>query len=121
VDTVVCGMSNMTHVKENLAVPGIELSSRDRNCLERSALAARVCGFCGACTDACPNHVATQDILRFCAYYGHGHCALARAHYQSLSPDRRGRACRDCGACEAACPSRVPIRRTIREARHALA
>ena len=121
VTAVVCGMSNMTHVTENLAVPGIELTARQAEHLRRVAAASRVCGFCGACMDVCPNGVAVQDILRFHGYYGHGHRAAARAGYASLPPDRRADACRGCGTCEAACPARVAIRRCLQEAHHALA
>ena len=121
VTTVVCGMSNMKHVEENLAVPGIELSARQAEHLGRVAAGSRACGFCGACMDVCPHAIAVQDILRFHGYWGHGHRAEARAGYASLPPDRRAEACRACGTCEAACPARVPIRRCLREAHHALA
>ena len=111
----------MTHVTENLKVPGISLSFEDRKALERSALAARVCGFCGACSDACPAGVAVQDILRFNAYLHDGQANEAIVHYRSLPPDKRGRACSGCGKCEALCPSRVPIRKLMKEAENALA
>ena len=121
VTAVVCGMSNMTHVTENLAVPGIELAAREAEHLRRVGAASRVCGFCGTCLDVCPNGVAVQDILRFHGYYGHGYRGAARAEYAALPPDRRATACRDCGACEAACPARVPIRRCLQEAHRVLA
>jgi predicted aldo/keto reductase-like oxidoreductase len=121
VTAVVCGMSNMTHVKENLAVPGIELTASQAEHLRRVAAASGVCGFCGMCIDVCPNGLAVQDILRFHGYYGHGHRAAARAGYASLPASRRADACQRCGACEAACPGGVAIRRGLQEAHHALA
>ena len=121
VTTVVCGMSNITHVTENLAVPGIKLASQEAEHLERVAAASGVCGFCGACLDACPNGIAVQDVLRVHSYHVHGYHASAREEYAALAPHRRADACRDCGSCEAACPGRVPIRRRLREAHHALA
>lgn len=121
VTTVVCGMSNMTHVTENLAVPGIKLAARDAAHLERVAAASGVCGFCGTCLDVCPNGLAVQDVLRLHGYHVHGYHALARAEYAALAPHCRADACRDCGSCEAACPGRVPIRRALAEAHHALA
>ncbi len=121
VDAVTCGMSNMTHVKENLAVPAIELSAGRKRDLEGGVAAARVCGFCGSCTDACPNGVAVQDIMRFNGYHGHGYRAAARSGYRSLPPAAAAGACRDCGACEAACPARVPIRAIMKETRRVLA
>ena len=120
VDAVVCGMGNMTHVEENIKVPGIRLSAGQVRYLERLA-AARVCGFCGTCLDACPAGIAVQDILRFHGYWTHGHRAEARAEYAALPAPRRADACQDCGTCEAACPMRVAIRRRLREAHHALA
>ena len=121
VAAVTCGMSNTTHVEENLKVPAIELAASERERLRRCAAAARACGFCGTCLDACPNGVAVQDIVRFEGYHHHGHDALARAGYAALPPERRATACRGCGACERACPGRVPIRRLLQEAHHALA
>lgn len=121
VHAVVCGMSNMTHVEENLAVPGIEMAATEVEDMRRAAASARVCGFCGACLDACPNRVAVQDILRFRCYDSHGNHALARAEYAALRPDQQAIACRGCGRCEEACPMRVPIRQRLREAHDALA
>ena len=121
VTAVVCGMSNMTHVTENVAVAGIKLTSREAEHLEHVAAASGVCGFCGACLDVCPNGIAVQDVLRLHGYHVHGHGAVARAEYAALASHRRADACRGCGSCEAACPGRVPIRRALREAHHALA
>lgn len=121
VHTVVCGMTNMTHVEENLAVPGIDLAARQVDHLRRVAAASGVCGFCGTCLGACPKGVAVQDILRFHGYYLHGHREEARAEYAALQAGRRANACGDCGRCEGACPAGVPIRRRLREAHDALA
>jgi len=121
VTAVTCGMSNLTHVEENLKVPAIELAEADAELLRRAALASRACGFCGSCTDACPNGIAVQDIIRLEGYRRHGHDALARAEYAALPPERRASACRACGACERACPGRVPIRRLLQETHRALA
>jgi len=121
VTAVACGMTNLTHVKENLAVPGIKLTAREADRLRRLAAAARVCGFCGTCLDACPDGVAVQDILRFDGYYGNGHRAAARAEYAALAPHERAAACRECGTCEQACPNRVPIRQLLRDAHRRLA
>ena len=120
VAAVVCGMTNMTHVEENLKVPAIELAAGDIERLHRAAMAASVCGFCGTCLDACPARVAVQDILRLEGYHHHGYVAAARAEYAALPPEQRASACRDCGACERACPKALPIRRLIQEAHHAL-
>jgi len=121
VHAVTCGMTNMTHVEENLAVPGIDLAAGEAVHLRRVAAASRVCGFCGTCLGACPNHVAVQDILRFHSYFIHGHRAHARAEYAALEPDRQASACRGCGRCEGRCPAGVPIRLRLREAHDALA
>jgi len=121
VDAVVCGMTNMTHVRENLKVPAIDLAAGDVRRFRDIAAASRVCGFCGTCLDACPNGIAVQDILRFHCYWRNGYRAAARAEYAALPPEQRVPACRGCGTCEEACPMRVPIRRRLREAHHVLA
>ena len=120
VASVVCGMTNMKHVTENLAVPTIELGLREVEGLKVAARAARVCGFCGTCLDTCPRGVAVQDILRFASYLENGNRSEARRSYAALAPAERAPACTGCGACEAACPSRVPIRQRIQEAHRAL-
>ena len=121
VAAVVCGMTNTTHVEQNLVVPTIRLAARERECLGGAFATARACGFCGTCLDACPNGIAVQDILRFDTYLANGHAADARAGYAALAPEQRATACRDCGACERACPNRVAIRRGLREAHARLA
>jgi len=120
VTAVACGMTNMKHVTENLAVPALELGMRRAEGLRAAARAARVCGFCGTCLDACPRGVAVQDILRFDSYRANGNRAEARRRYAALAPANRASACIGCGTCEKACPSRVPIRRRLREAHRAL-
>ena len=121
VHTVACGMTTLTHVTENLAVPAIELAAAEWAGLRQVAAASGVCGFCGTCLDACPAGVAIQDILRFHGYFSHGHVAAAREEYAALAPEARAPACRDCGRCEDLCPGRVPIRRQLRQAHAALA
>ena len=121
VHAVTCGMTNMTHVEENLKVPAIDLAAGDVGRFRDIAAASRACGFCGTCLDACPNGIAVQDILRFHCYLGNGYRSAARAEYAALAPEQRVPACRDCGTCEEACPMRVPVRRRLREAHHALA
>ncbi len=121
VHAVVCGMTNMTHVEENLKVPAIDLAAGDVGRFRDVAAASHACGFCGTCLDACPNGIAVQDILRFHCYWGNGYRSAARAQYAALPPEQRVPACRDCGTCEEACPMRVPVRRRLREAHHVLA
>ena len=120
VATVVCGMTNMTHVEQNLKVPSIEFAAADREALERWAASSRTCGFCGACQEACPHGILTQDILRFHGYFLHGHRAEARAAYAALPRRRTAIACRDCGTCRAVCPNGVDIPRRLWEAHRVL-
>jgi len=121
VHAVACGMTNMTHVEENLKAPAIDLAAGDVERFRDIAAASRVCGFCGTCLDACPNGIAVQDILRFHCYWGNGYREAARAEYAALAPEQRVPACRDCGTCEEACPMRVPVRLRLREAHRVLA
>lgn len=121
VHSVVCGMTSMTHVAENLKVPQIEFASADARRLERRAVEVGQCGFCGTCLEACPVGVAVQDVLRYHSYFRRGYRASARSAYADLPASCRADACRACGACEAACPAGLPIRLRLREAHHALA
>lgn len=121
VTAVVCGMTNLAHVEENLKVPAIELAAGDVERLHRAAARAPVCAFCGTCLDACPAGIAVQDILRFRGYLHHGYGAAARADYAALPPHQRASACQRCGACERACPKGLPIRQQLQEAHRALA
>jgi len=121
VHAVACGMTNMTHVEQNLKVPGIRLAAADAHRLERRARQAGLCGFCGTCLDACPNGIAVQDIIRLTAYFRNGDRRTARAAYAALPAPARADACRGCGTCEAACPGHLPIRQRLEEAHHALA
>ena len=81
------------------------------------------CVGCAACEDACAQHVAIADILRFARYYldecGEAHGA--RRLYRALPRERTAAACRDCGACERACPNGLPVRTFLQEAHRALA
>ena len=121
VHAVVCGMTNMTHVEENLKVPQIQLADVHRRRLESLAADVGLCGFCGTCLEVCPNRLAVQDILRLHSYWRNGYRAEARTAYTALPAEARADCCGDCGTCEAACPGRVSIRRRLREAHHALA
>ncbi len=121
VAAVTCGMTNMTHVEKNLAVPSIKLAAAEVEHLRRAAAESHVCGFCGTCLDVCPQGVAVQDILRFQGYALHGYRGAARAAYAGLPSQRQATACQGCGTCERACPGRVPIRRLLQEAHRALA
>jgi predicted aldo/keto reductase-like oxidoreductase len=116
VHCVVCGMTTLSHVTENLAVPSIELAAGEWEHLRQAAAASGVCGFCGTCMKTCPANLPVQDILRFHGYWTHGHVAAAREQYAALAPHEQSPACRDCGRCEAACPGRVAIRQRLRAA-----
>jgi len=92
VATVVCGMTNMTHVEENLKVPSIEFAAADREALERWAASSRTCGFCGACQEACPHGILTQGSrrLRRPAEATNRHRMSRLRNVPGRLPERRG-------------------------------
>ena len=120
VATVVCGMTNMTHVEQNIKVPSIELTAGERETFERQMASAGVCGFCGACQETCPRGIPVQDILRFQTYFAHGHRLEAQLAYAAVPWWCNGTACAECGACVAVCPNGVDIPRKLAEAHRVL-
>jgi len=77
------------------------------------------CEMCGACTAACPNGLAVNDIVRSVDYYvdtAHDY-EMGRENYVEIASTMNSDHCLDCGTCETACPNGVPIRHFIKRAK----
>jgi predicted aldo/keto reductase-like oxidoreductase len=76
------------------------------------------CGLCGKCEEACPNNVATANIIRCIRYYNDAEAApeIAAYEFRELACHQTISNCEMCGACEDACPQGIPVRREIRRA-----
>jgi predicted aldo/keto reductase-like oxidoreductase len=77
------------------------------------------CGLCGKCEAACPNRVATADIVRCVRYYHDAEKlpAMAAGEFASLGLAESLARCRKCGICEGVCPQGIPVRRELDRAR----
>jgi hypothetical protein len=77
------------------------------------------CVMCGACTGACPNGLAVNDIVRSVDYYldAMNDFEAGKMNYGFIAEAQSAFQCGDCGACEKVCPNRVPIRSFIRRSK----
>jgi predicted aldo/keto reductase-like oxidoreductase len=119
VASAVTEILNRQQMEEDLGAAGSKLAEAERATLVRYVRenGADYCHGCARCRRACPEGIATTEILRALAYAkSYGKTARAREAYASLESIEKADACRDCGACEGACPYDVSVRRRIREA-----
>lgn len=87
---------------------------------ENHGLAAIVpgCIMCGECEKACPNGVATADIVRCRRYYlrAEHEPEMARAEFKELDGPSSASKCKMCGQCEIVCPQDIAVREELRGA-----
>ena len=88
--------------------------------LENRALARSYngCNLCGQCQAACPNGVATADIVRCTRYYLDAERTpdVAREQFSELGGAQSLARCRLCGNCEKACPQGLAVRKELKRA-----
>jgi predicted aldo/keto reductase-like oxidoreductase len=70
------------------------------------------CNMCGKCEGACPNSVATADIVRCVRYYHQAERdpQLAAAMFAEMGLAKDLARCTNCGLCDEACPQRLGVR-----------
>jgi hypothetical protein len=81
------------------------------------------CNLCGKCEEACPNNVATSDVVRCIRYYHDAEFSPGTAilEYRELGCEQSLLNCKMCGRCEEACPQSIPVRKELIRARRLLA
>lgn len=113
VSCLVVSFSKPEHVDEYLYASGGKLAGHDLAVLERydDRIAGTYCQpHCGVCLDACPEHLAIADVLRYRMYFeDYGQEKEGMRLYAAL--DRKADRCLACPApCEPTCPIEIPIR-----------
>ncbi|KQC05930.1 MAG: aldo/keto reductase [Candidatus Cloacimonas sp. SDB] len=126
VSIVLSGMSNMQHVKENIASaetaqPNI-LTSKEldlykkvrREYIKRSPIRCTGCKYC----EPCPQKVAISSILGvFMMNAMYDDLKRSRTVYNKfIQADARADKCIECGECESKCPQNIKIIKWLKEA-----
>jgi predicted aldo/keto reductase-like oxidoreductase len=81
------------------------------------------CGMCGRCEQACPEGIATSDIMRCIRYYHDSERLpkMASSEFRGMGLAEAMVHCDGCGKCEAVCPQKLRIVDDIKRARGTLA
>jgi uncharacterized protein len=125
VTAAIPGMKDMTQLKEDIAVMGMNFTYADQRRLDRyaAAIAPFYCSFCGSCEAACPRSVdiATANRALMYAEGGYRDITLARATYAEITRQKSPAACSDCAGCSARCVNGLDIAARMERARAVLA
>ncbi len=116
VKVVLSGMTEMSHVEDNLnTFSGFEpLSDKEKTAVSRAAeiLRSRVKNGCTGCRYCmpCPNGVDIPRLFSIWNTFGvYGNKAAAKARYSNVPAEALPSACIECGACESVCPQHLSI------------
>ena len=118
------GMRDMSHLREDVSVMGMQFGFLDELILKRygTALKPFYCHLCGVCEPSCPNHVAISTINRSLMYEEAYKCPdLARTTYGEIPPSASAARCLSCSVCVAKCVNGLNIAAKMERARTLLA
>jgi uncharacterized protein len=117
------GMKNLAHLKENIAVMGMQLKRADIRILHQyhAAVQSYYCDLCGTCESTCPKSVDISTINRSLMYVeGYRNYELARSTYREIPQRANAAACLDCQVCIASCVRGMNIAARMERARNVL-
>ena len=114
IGVILSGMSDMTHVEDNLATFNAYERITDE---ERSALAAIAermqhsvpCTGCRYCTDGCPMGLDIPLLIATCNELRVQNSMNASMKVEFLPDDKKPTACISCGACTSICPQSIDV------------
>ncbi len=112
VTNIIPTMRTVEQVEQDVSVVGTKVSYNEMNRLQEYAqvLDKDYCRMCGTCSGACPQGIATDDIIRYASYYeDYGDRDRAVALYRELDSNRTVVNCTNCGMCNAACPYNLDV------------
>ncbi|MGQ9609226.1 MAG: aldo/keto reductase [bacterium] len=124
ITNIIPTMRNVDEVEQDISVVETKLSYLDMQKLQEYALILdkEYCRMCGSCSPACPQGVATNDIIRYAFYYkNYGDRDLAKELYRSLDIKQTVLNCNNCGSCNSACPYNLDVVGKLRQAHELLA
>ena len=93
------GMRDMSHLRENIAVMGMQFAYFDQLILKQygAAIQPFYCHFCGKCEGTCPRGVEISTVNRSLMYAeAYGSDVLAQSTYRELPLSSSASACPDC-------------------------
>lgn len=114
------GMKDLSMLKENIAVMGMQFKAADARILERyhAAVAGFYCDLCGTCEGTCPKGVEISTVNRALMYAeGYKSSELARATYRELPTTASASACLECPVCVASCVRGLNVSTKMQQAR----
>jgi predicted aldo/keto reductase-like oxidoreductase len=118
------GMKDVSQLKENIAVMGMQFKTADARILKEyhAAVAGFYCDLCGTCEGTCPRGVEISMINRSLMYAeGYRSRALALSTYREVPKSASAAACLECPVCVAQCARGLNIAARMQQARTLLA
>lgn len=118
------GMKDLSQLRENSAVMGMEFKTADARVLRdyHDAVAGFYCDLCGVCEGTCPKGVDISTVNRALMYAeGYRNARLAKSAYREVPRERSATACLDCTVCAASCVRGLNIASKMAQARTMLA
>lgn len=119
--TVLSGMTQMEHLKENLVTfsPLVPLNDEEDKTLAAALKTYKEAGIvpCTACRycTPCPVGVAIPDIFKIYNDYRRGvRISQTKKAYEALGSDAMATACVECGACLKKCPQSIEIPKELK-------
>ena len=122
--TTIPGMKDLSHLKENIAVMGMQFKYADQRILQRYSEAVQpyYCQLCGKCEGSCPQGVEISTINRSLMYAegAYQNRELALATYREIPPAASAAVCLDCAGCAAHCVNGLNVSAKMEHARRML-